>query len=530
MDPKHHGSELRHFLYTWRYLIGLLGIVVVVLLFYGEEDWRGYYSWQRYKERLAARGERVDPESFIPAPVPDAENFAMSPVLAPLFEFQPGTQQWRDPNALRAFQPLTSRFEAAAKLVKQPPISRANTWVRPATDLNDWAWAFAQEPNAKRREAPEAAVNPGNSRDSAAAVLKGLEGFSPALEQLRVDSQRPFSRFNLQYEAENPATILLPHLSRLKYFSQILQLRASAELALGKTDEAFADELLMIKVVNATRSEPIVISQLVRMAEMQMLLQPLAEGMGKWSEPQLHRLQEQLQKFDFLQDGWSALTAERVLFGGGVIEYIRRSPTKHLVGDVLGGSEGDSGAGVWSIAQVATFAPQGWFYLEELNHSRLFEKYLLPVIDLTNHVIRPSDVNRSQEELTAKLSGTPAARLIRHTLFASLLMPSMSRFSQKAAFAQAAANAAVLACALERFRILHGSFPNSLSDLVPQLLPELPHDVINGKPLTYELNPAGGYLLYSVGWNETDDGGKIKQNKSGVVDQNEGDWVWANNL
>jgi hypothetical protein len=58
----------------------------------------------------------------------------------------------------------------------------------------------------------------------------------------------------------------------------------------------------------------------------------------------------------------------------------------------------------------------------------------------------------------------------------------------------------------------------------------LPHDVITGQPLAYKLNPDGGYVLYSVGWNETDDGGTIKQTKSGGVEQSEGDWVWSNSF
>jgi hypothetical protein len=174
--------------------------------------------------------------------------------------------------------------------------------------------------------------------------------------------------------------------------------------------------------------------------------------------------------------------------------------------------------------------PQGWFYLEELNYSRLFEQYLLPVIDLTNRVVKPSEASRSVAALEVKLAGPPAARLLHHNFFSSMLLPAVSRFSQKAAFGQTAADMAVLACALERYRIAHAKFPDSLSELVPQLLPAVPHDVINGQPLSYKLNPEGGYVLYSLGWNETDDRGTIKQTKNGGVEQSEGDWVWSNSF
>ena len=59
----------------------------------------------------------------------------------------------------------------------------------------------------------------------------------------------------------------------------------------------------------------------------------------------------------------------------------------------------------------------------------------------------------------------------------------------------------------------------------------VPHDIINGQPLNYRRTSDGQFALYSVGWNETDDGGvvvyhKNKQGKDEGVDQREGDWVW----
>ena len=36
----------------------------------------------------------------------------------------------------------------------------------------------------------------------------------------------------------------------------------------------------------------------------------------------------------------------------------------------------------------------------------------------------------------------------------------------------------------------------------------------------------GKFVLYSVGWNEKDDGGVIATNKDGNPDRNHGDWVF----
>jgi hypothetical protein len=50
--------------------------------------------------------------------------------------------------------------------------------------------------------------------------------------------------------------------------------------------------------------------------------------------------------------------------------------------------------------------------------------------------------------------------------------------------------------------------------------------VVGGKPLNYRRTEDGQFLLYSIGWNETDDGGKIALTKSGYPDKKAGDWVW----
>jgi len=58
--------------------------------------------------------------------------------------------------------------------------------------------------------------------------------------------------------------------------------------------------------------------------------------------------------------------------------------------------------------------------------------------------------------------------------------------------------------------------------LVPKFIAKLPHDIIGGQPLHYRHTPDGKFLLYSVGWNETDDNGS-----PGILaDVKIGDWVW----
>lgn len=59
--------------------------------------------------------------------------------------------------------------------------------------------------------------------------------------------------------------------------------------------------------------------------------------------------------------------------------------------------------------------------------------------------------------------------------------------------------------AIERHRRRHRRLPQSLAELVPEFLPTVPLDQIDGQPLRYRVEQ-GVICIYSVA-NETDDGG-----------------------
>ena len=106
-------------------------------------------------------------------------------------------------------------------------------------------------------------------------------------------------------------------------------------------------------------------------------------------------------------------------------------------------------------------------------------------------------------------------------------LPALPKVWLKAASTQTIADQATLACALERYRLIHGQFPDSLEALLPQQIKELPRDIIRGGPLHYQRTPKGGFLLYSIGWNATDDGGQLGRNDKGRLILEEGDWLWS---
>jgi hypothetical protein len=88
-------------------------------------------------------------------------------------------------------------------------------------------------------------------------------------------------------------------------------------------------------------------------------------------------------------------------------------------------------------------------------------------------------------------------------------------------------NQAILACALENYRLANGQFPATLDELGSQAMPGPPLDVITGESMKYHRTTDGRFILYSVGWNEKDDGGKtVPDPSTKAPDPEQGDWVW----
>ncbi len=84
--------------------------------------------------------------------------------------------------------------------------------------------------------------------------------------------------------------------------------------------------------------------------------------------------------------------------------------------------------------------------------------------------------------------------------YTSNIFPAFARSS-------ACVRAAAVAIAIERYRIAKRMIPESLESLVPEFLKAIPADPFDGKPLRYK-KLAMGYVVYSIGEDGTDDGGK----------------------
>jgi len=87
------------------------------------------------------------------------------------------------------------------------------------------------------------------------------------------------------------------------------------------------------------------------------------------------------------------------------------------------------------------------------------------------------------------------------------LFPAVRRISERYVHSIATLRTARAALAVERYRQAEGGLPGGLADLVPRFLAEVPEDPFDEQPLRYKVID-GGYMVYSIGPDQADDGGK----------------------
>ena len=157
-------------------------------------------------------------------------------------------------------------------------------------------------------------------------------------------------------------------------------------------------------------------------------------------------------------------------------------------------------------------------YQNLLGWHRFEERYLLATIQPAAHWVDAATISAGEAELKSKQPLPYDAYLT-----CMVAPPAFSPLCKMALY-QTFCDEALIACALERHRLAHGAYPETLEALVPHYLARVPRDIIAGAPLHYR-RTEGSFVLYSVGWNGKDDGGAPVQ-LHGRHRITEGDWVW----
>ena len=521
--------RLCRWLFSWRGLRRILILVAwlltLIALFHGEETWRGRRGWNQYRQELEARGEQLDFAALVPKPVPDEQNFAATPVIKSWFEKKTGDDsdhQWSD------------NYSRVAERVSPPKAKDAKA-ERRFEDLAAWERAFAAARSSELVSGQEfysTKLDAAVRAAAAPAVLEGLKTNEALFAELRVASQRPHSRYPVNYDVEWPYSLMLPHLRKVRGVCQRLELKSCAELAGGQSDQALEDIHLMLRLTDSLATDPCLISYLVRIACGQITLQSIWEGLAerRWSDAQLQALETRLLQDDFIADMKTPLAAEQAA-GIATVELVRRKGLGYVIALHAVGSPqaAPAAADAKKLDFIMFFViPRGWYDQEELSYCRAFHLELATGLDPTRQRVSPARVKADSKAFEQMMypegrAETTFGLVIHHRVMARMLLPALSNVILKSTAAQTAFNQAAIACALERCRLANGHFPEALEALAPKFISRLPNDVLTGEPYKYRLKEDGRFVLYSVGWDEKDDGGVPGKTP---WDDKQSDWVW----
>lgn len=345
---------------------------------------------------------------------------------------------------------------------------------------------------------------------SAADYLAWSDQFNPDFNLVREVLKRPFARMDGDYSQW--FTMPIPDYVSVRAVVQTLAQRAQCYLLLGQPEKALPELTLLNDSRRLLESAPTgkpmtLVATMIDAAVVDLYADTITEGMrlGAWHEPQLIELQQQRDelKLSLIAESFRAERA-------GMCSYFEQLLSHDT--------------GVWEFVKSESHLamPRGWLYLNLITIAK-FHQDVLDVIDVKQNTVLSHKVDEITEGFDARTK-----HFRPNTYVAAIVIPNYTRAIVTFAHSQTLANEAQVVCALERYRLAHNQYPESLEALIPLFMEKLPRDVIDGEPLHYRRQANGTFLLYSVGWNETDDGGQVALKKDGSEDREKGDWVWKN--
>jgi hypothetical protein len=348
---------------------------------------------------------------------------------------------------------------------------------------------------------------------TAADYLACSDQLKPEFDQIRSALKRPYARREGDYE--HTWEVPIPNFVAVRTVAQTLAQRAQCDLLLGNPESALRELTLLHDLSRLVGGKPMtLVAAMINVAMSGLYTSLIAEGLRlhAWREPQLIALQDQLQEIELLRPLLEAMDTERVS-ACYMFETAKPGDLENIF------AIGKDNPGIWYKIQDPSFwalhcMPRGWF-CQNMAALAQREQSLIEIVDPSHGLM---DARKADDFGNAAIAWVNQSS--PYTILARVAMPNYLKACQTVARNQTMVNQALVACGLERYRLIYHEYPETLAGLKPEFLAKAQHEVLNGQPFKYRRLADDKFLLYSVGWNEVDDGGTPGKAVS------EGDWVW----
>jgi hypothetical protein len=334
-----------------------------------------------------------------------------------------------------------------------------------------------------------------------------------AWQKFKTGSSRMYcSREYTKGQDDMLLSVVLPHLSTLRYLFMVGLWRSRMRIEKGATTQALDDCIAVVRAGSHWQGWGTIVEQLVGLAISRAGYEEILciAATEDISAADLKRLQQQLTQIYPKGYPLMDIEGERLVFhdviqhtftdggpGGGHLIPQRLSSLFELTGGGFDGMDGlvfGTAIGMIHARRDDTIAKFNEIFDKQIENAKLTPYEREAGRDLYD-----------EEELEEELYGGSKYRYALIRIF----MPALGRASRIAYRGRSLHEATVTILAIKRYRQEKGQHPMGLNDLVDAgYIEQLPMDPYSDKPLVY--NRIGDdFTLYSLGENYADDGGKV---------------------
>ncbi len=483
------------------------GVIGLAVLFPILRHYQLRFAVAKYIAELKAKGEPMDLAQVTPPSVPPDQNSAADYQKAVSML----TTNW---NVLGSNPPPAMRMVVPGKAM----IGWNQPLIRDALITNTWEEA-----------------------ESALSAEKD------ALALLCLLPDHPTFDFKIDFSM-GPEKIQLLHLATSKKAAQRLAISTLCSLRRGDTASAGKNIQAILSLVNGLSHDRVVISELVRIALAQIALNVNWEYLQSTNvtDEQLAVLQRDWTSLEFIHAEERALELDRADDPITLADWRNSNAALRSYFDMWEnlGLQGLDGASDHRITILENLSLNAKIYLWRFWWSYPDELRTLKVYNVLLDTVRKAETNcpmlaalHLQEAQLQKLSittnsenlfwfGNPE-KMDMHNILSSSAT-SLANVFNKEMKVETARQLIIAAIALKRFHLKQGSYPENLTELMPDFLPAVPFDPIDDQPLRYRRHVDGTFLLYSIGNDGVDDGGNPKPSgdSQSLQWQRGRDWVW----
>jgi hypothetical protein len=324
------------------------------------------------------------------------------------------------------------------------------------------------------------------TEETKALIAQYIADNKEALELLHKGASMEHSRYPV--DLSRGFECLLPDISNVRDGARLLKLEAILHAENGKPEQVVDSTTSIFGLARSLSKEPLLLSQLVRIEFQRLAVSTIEHAVNRteFTDEQLADLSKTLINVEDPCAMTRAFVGERCM-GLSIFEV----PAAQI-------PQADGGSSPLTVAAYGLYKFSGLADMDAAIYLDLMNDYVKAL------KLSPEHRREAADAAFAKYDKTSKIHVISH-----IIMPELSNCTTTDVRNAAQLRTARTGLAIERYRLATGKLPDSLAELVPTYLDAVVKDPFDGEEVRYKKLETG-FVVYSIGEDGNDDGGKEK--------------------